>query len=280
MDDLLLQSKEIIDKAIKDFQPYATVLMFSGGSDSLTALHVAKVLDIKLDYILHVNTRTGIPETTQFVRDTCINSGIQYIEADAGTSYEDYVLRKGFFGVGIYAHSFAYHLCKREHYGKAISHQIRQRKRNRKILLINGGRKSESRNRMITMKEPIKQDSASPSNFWISFINEWEKKDCVDFLADQKVQINPVSALLHRSGECMCGTMQSLDERKEAEFWFPEWGKWLSDLERRVANNGFLWKWGEATTKKVIKEKTIDPFQPLCVGCTNKNKLFLLDDHS
>lgn len=114
----LESSKEILEAAISMHQPYAKVLMFSGGGDSMTAYQVCKVLGIEIDYLLHVNTRTGIAETTDFVRQFCEAEGVRYIEADAGMAYEDYVLRKGFFGVGtgkMSAHSFAYHVLKQRY---------------------------------------------------------------------------------------------------------------------------------------------------------------------
>jgi tRNA(Ile)-lysidine synthase TilS/MesJ len=40
--ELLIGSKEIVERAIADFKPKAIVLMFSGGDDSLTTYHVDK----------------------------------------------------------------------------------------------------------------------------------------------------------------------------------------------------------------------------------------------
>jgi len=57
MDDLLKESKEIFEKAVSDFNPYAIVVMVSGGDDSLTTLAVAKHIGIKVDFVIHGNTR-------------------------------------------------------------------------------------------------------------------------------------------------------------------------------------------------------------------------------
>ena len=54
------------------------------------------------------------------------------------------------------------------------------------------------------------------------------------FLAREAICINPVAIELCRSGECMCGTMQTQAERREASAIYPEWGSWLSELEREV----------------------------------------------
>ena len=261
---VIRQSLSILQQAHAEYKPYATVVMFSGGTDSLAALHAVLRMGEKIDYVMHVHTATGLPETLEYVRRYVEKLGIPYLEPSAGTAYEDYVLRKGFFGRGERAHTFAYHILKRQRMRAGLA-TIRQGKRGRNILLVNGGRRQESQNRMVTMKEPIKKDG---SNIWVNVINEWTKFDCMDFIHDEKLEVNPVSALLHRSGECMCGTMQSHEERKEAAFWFPEWGKWLDNLEQQVNANGHWWGWGDATPEAVkwIKAGQLQ-FQPMCVGC-------------
>jgi len=95
---ILESSKEIIEKAIIDFKPKAIVLMLSGGDDSMAAMQVCKELDVKVDFIIHGNTRTGLEETTNFARKVAEKSGIKYIEADAGDAYIKYVMRKGSLG--------------------------------------------------------------------------------------------------------------------------------------------------------------------------------------
>jgi 3'-phosphoadenosine 5'-phosphosulfate sulfotransferase (PAPS reductase)/FAD synthetase len=279
MDDLLKESMEIYQRAMLDYQPYATVLMFSGGDDSLTALGVADLLKIRIDYLMHVVTGTGIAKTTEFVRNLAGNLDLPYIELSAGDKYEKYVLRKGFFGIGIQAHTFAYHLLKQQQFEHGAS-LIRQRKRKRNILFLNGARRQESNNRRKTMAEPIRADGA---NIWVNLINEWSKMDSMEFLSSEVIERNPVSELLHRSGECMCGTMQSMEERKEAAFWFPEWGQWLDDLEKRVTalppeGEGFSWKWGERMPKHLLQSRDgqhyLPGFQPMCTGCTHQAELF------
>jgi 3'-phosphoadenosine 5'-phosphosulfate sulfotransferase (PAPS reductase)/FAD synthetase len=262
------QSREIIKQARMEYKPYAAVAMFSGGTDSLTALHVALRLGVKVDYVMHVHTGTGIPETLDYVRRYVESTGLPYIERTAGSAYEDYVLRKGFFGKGERAHTYAYHILKRQRLRAGLA-TIRQGKRGRNILLINGGRRQESQNRMMTMREPVKADGP---NVWVNIINEWTKRDCMDFIHDEKLEVNPVSALLHRSGECMCGTMQNKEEREEAAFWFPHWGAWLDGLEQCVNERGFWWKWGQSTPEAVgMMKRGQLAFQPLCVGCINKH---------
>lgn len=271
MEELMKQSKEIYDLAVSVYNPKAVVLLLSGGDDSMAAYHVCKQLGIKLDYVIHGNTRTGIEETTLFARKEVERLGDNYIEADAGSSYVDYVMRKGFFGKGNNAHNYSYHVLKIGHFRKAVSKYMRMRQRNFPILFINGARQQESERRKITMLSPYKKDPSQPNNIWVNIINHWPNRAPVDFLEGCGIKRNPVSILLCRSGECMCGTMQTEGDRNEAAFYFPKWGKQLHELDKAVqAIHG--WGWND---RGPSKQKTKADFQPMCTGCKinyNKNE--------
>lgn len=266
---LLESSKEILQLAINQCQPRAIVMMFSGGDDSMTAYYVSKELGLKFDFVIHGNTRTGIQETSVFAVNEIEKNKDKLLIADAKDAYVKYVMRKGFFGQGLKAHTFSYHVLKSEHFNKTVSKYIRQRKRNFPILFINGARRNESENRKITMKNPIKV--VKNNDIWVNVINEWEKHDCIDYLESNGIKRNPVSINLCRSGECMCGTMQSDGDRNEASFFYPEWGKWITELEKEVVKK-FPWKWGESINKYHHMEmkgqlNAFSDFQPMCSGC-------------
>ena len=77
--------------------------------------------------------------------------------------------------------------------------------------------------------------------------------------------INPVAVQLCRSGECMCGTMQSKQERAEAATLYPEWGNWLTCLEREAMElHGY--GWGDQFPKARDVGQG-DLFQPMCKDC-------------
>lgn len=266
----LNSSREIINQAIVDVKPVATVLALSGGNDSLSAYYAAKALDVKVDFILHVNTRTGIQETTDFVRSFALIENAPYIEADAKDSYEKYLFSFGFFGIGHKAHTFAYHLLKAQHIRAAISKHIRQRKRNRPVVILSGARIQESDNRSQNFSDNPIDREPNTSNFWVKPLHYWSKDNCLDFLSDCKATCNPVTKLLCRSGECMCGTMQSEGARLEASHYFPKWGRWLDELERRVMEK-FPWRWGQDISRLWHREQLgqmrFTEFQPLCSTC-------------
>jgi 3'-phosphoadenosine 5'-phosphosulfate sulfotransferase (PAPS reductase)/FAD synthetase len=261
---LLAKSAGILAEAIERFSPTHVVSMVSGGKDSASSDQVARELGAKINFVMHGNTRCGIPETSEFVRSTYGAIG-DYVEADAGTAYEDYVLRKGFFGKGIGAHGFSYRVLKATPFRKSISKSIRQGKRGVRVLLLNGARKDESENRMNHL-ETFRRDPASPGNIWVNLIHDWSREDRDAYLDSRCTPINPVARELCRSGECMCGTMQTTQERGEAAAIYPEWGKRLNELEAEARRlHGF--GWGEPFPKPQAEPRQFELFQPMCKDC-------------
>lgn len=259
---LLEKSAAIMKHAVDEFSPTHIVSMISGGKDSAASHAVAQELGLKIDMIIHGQTGCGIPETTDFVKAQYGNQNLEI--ADAGTAYEDYVLRKGFFGKGIDAHGFAYRVLKAQPFRKVISRCIRQRRRDIRVLLINGARKDESPNRQKRL--PVfRRDPAAQNNIWVNIIHDWSALDRTEYLESRGILINPVSQEICRSGECMCGTMQTHAERIEAATFYPTWGKWMNELEAEARRlHGF--GWGEPFPKpRDIRQ--LDLFQPMCVGC-------------
>lgn len=261
-------SRDIIERAITQYSPYAIVSMISGGKDSLAAYLVAKELATPITHILHGVTGTGIKETTDFVRTFAEGEPVTYIEANAGNRYENYVRRKGFFGVGEKAHGFAYHVLKRECFSTALSRHIRQRKHGRPILLLNGARITESTRRARNLNNPIRADG---NNIWVNVCHDWSKEQRDDYLDRVNAPVNPVTVKLCRSGECLCGTMQSKATREEVSFYFPEWGQWLDELEAS-AKARFGFGWGELMPSWVKLEAAgqMRLFQPMCIDCLDE----------
>lgn len=255
-------SRQIIQQAIEEFNPTHIVSMVSGGKDSAASDMIARELNIPIDLVIHGNTRTGIPETTQFVLDHYPDVEV----ADAGTAYEDYVLRKGFFGQGIAAHGYSYRILKAQPFRKLVSRLIRKGKHNVRILFLNGARKDESENRKKHL-QVTRRDPAAPNNIWVNIIHNWDQQDRDSYLESRSVPINPVAKALCRSGECMCGTMQTQAERLEAKILYPHWGQWLDKLEKEVLEkHGF--GWGQTFPKK--RSECLIDFQPMCKDCLNK----------
>jgi 3'-phosphoadenosine 5'-phosphosulfate sulfotransferase (PAPS reductase)/FAD synthetase len=261
VESAVAQAASYARMAVDMFSPDYIVSMVSGGKDSAASHAVATEIGLPINLVIHGRTGCGIQETTDFVLRHYADTAV----ADAGTAYEDYVLRKGFFGKGLDAHGFAYRVLKATPFRKVISAELRQRKRGIRVLLLNGARKDESPNRQAHLRR-ARPDPAAGGNVWFNVIHDWSEPMRDAYLESRAVPINPVAKALCRSGECMCGTMQTAAERVEAAALYPKWGAWLDGLEAEArALHGF--GWGETAPKP---SKQGDIFQPMCVGCARR----------
>jgi 3'-phosphoadenosine 5'-phosphosulfate sulfotransferase (PAPS reductase)/FAD synthetase len=257
-------SIRLMESVIANYQPTHIVAMVSGGRDSAAAYAIAEEMGLPIDLIMHGNTRTGIPETTQFVTDHYGSKRADFTVADAADAYERYVMRKGFFGKGRAAHNYSYRILKADPFRAAISRLIRQRKRGVRVMLLNGARKSESDNRRLNLPEA----RLDKGNMWVNICHHWTAGARDAYLASRDVVINPVAIALCRSGECMCGTMQTKGDRNEASALYPAWGRWLNELEAAVkAKHGYGW---DDTGPRYRNPNQADLFQPMCVGCEGR----------
>jgi 3'-phosphoadenosine 5'-phosphosulfate sulfotransferase (PAPS reductase)/FAD synthetase len=270
--ELFATSAQIVESAISEYHPYAIGIMLSGGDDSITALQVALMLGVRIDFIMHGVTGTGLKDCRKYVHEVADRTGIKLIEANAGNTFEDYVMRKGFFGKGVSAHQFSYHLLKFNPFRAALSNHIVHKKRGRKVLLLNGVRVEESENRADNFGDnPIR---ITNNQVWVNIIHWWTRKQCLELLQAEGIERSPVAVALGRSGECNCGTVQNEANRIACSAYDPEWGDWMKRL-RKAALQKFGWDIGQNPSKKRLEEikaatqKTSD-FMPMCVGCKAK----------
>lgn len=262
LDEAISQSAFYANIAIEWFAPTHIVTMVSGGNDSAACHALAVELGLPITMTIHGRTGCGIEATTDFVKSTYGFDAPLEI-ADAGTAYEEYVMRKGFFGKGVDAHGFAYRILKADPFRKVVSKELRKGKRNVRVLLLNGAYKAESDNRAANLKR-ARSDPGAPMNTWFNLIHDWTPELRDEYLRTRNVPINPVAKALCRSGECMCGTMQTQAERIEAAAYDPEWGAMIDNLDAEARRlHGF--GWGEIAPKKNPNQP--DLFMPMCVGC-------------
>ena len=85
---------------------------------------------------------------------------------------------------------------------------------------------------------------------------------------------NPVKKAICISGECLCGAYASKSERVEIAYNFPHVEEELKRLEAVAADHGHMWKWGSGSKdwyKLHPPGQQSMNFQPMCVGCANRN---------
>jgi 3'-phosphoadenosine 5'-phosphosulfate sulfotransferase (PAPS reductase)/FAD synthetase len=226
------QAIRFLDDVAADHRASGTWALLSGGDDSLaTAIVTAKAATFR--GCLHIDTGIGIPETQEFVRETCRSTGwpLQvYRAVDQGQDYAALVVDHGFPGPALHYKMYA-RLKERALRAFIRDHKI---KRHDRIVLSTGIRESESQRRMGSTE----QVSRYRVQVWANPIYTWSKTDCHDTIAAAGLPRNPVVELLHMSGECLCGSFAAPDELKEIALWFPAVAERIRALEARVREAG------------------------------------------
>lgn len=240
------EADQIIRDAIAEYKPKHVFALFSGGHDSLTATHVA-MRHAEVEAAVHIATGTGIPQTFEFVEQTCAAHGwplkvyrppADYEPGQPGDTYRAWVLENGFPGGPM--HPQAYIRLKE----RAIAELVREHKvhvRDR-IMLITGARKQESERRM-GYAEAMRRVKA---RVWVNPLVNWSADDCGEYMQREGLQRNLVSDLLHISGECLCGCFAKPGELKEIRAWFPDVAARLDQLAAQAKRAGVHYRWGVA----------------------------------
>jgi 3'-phosphoadenosine 5'-phosphosulfate sulfotransferase (PAPS reductase)/FAD synthetase len=215
------------------------VALFSGGNDSTVLLDLFRD---RITHAAHVNTGIGIEETRQFVRDTAAAYGVPLIEESPppGSTYRELVLSHGFPGP---AHHFKMYQRLKERPLHAIRSRFVTDPRSERVVFLAGRRRHESARRAA-----VPEHERTGSIIWASPLVLWTKADINTYRAMRgTVPENPVSALLHMSGECLCGAFARPGERAMLADWFPEvWGQ-ICELEEDAEAVGLprcQWGWG------------------------------------
>jgi 3'-phosphoadenosine 5'-phosphosulfate sulfotransferase (PAPS reductase)/FAD synthetase len=253
---------EIVAEAMA-FRPVAIRVGFSGGRDSMACTHWM-MTNVPGCEPFHCNTGIGIEATRQFVRDTCKSFGwpLHEIRAkeDCGQDYDAIVRKHGFPGPD--SHSMMYARLKE----RPIRELVRraQTKRGDRVLLATGIRHDESTRRMRYAGQEV---TRAGSQVWTSPIYWWSAAERDTYIAKHRLPINPVSAMLGMSGECLCGAYAHRGEKALISLVDPATAARLTELEAEVSALGFNWGWEGRPPKGGHNPAQLDAFRPLCVGC-------------
>lgn len=266
----------IIQEAIDTYRPIAVVLMFSGGHDSLVSSDVsAKILtEMGIPFLVyHGDTTIGIPETQQYVKDTCASKGWSlHIRQPPNKEdhYEQIVQLHGFPGATKQSHQIMYRRLKERALRHFVTHELKSSPQSREnVLLISGIRKSESVIRMGYSEEILKDDS----RIWACPIFHWSEKDCDRYMMEEALPRNPVKDRICISGECLCGAFGGREELAEIRACYPHVASRIDELHEKAKANGFPWPWSSGPTNwyKHNPPGQLDMF--MCVGCEEKRSV-------
>lgn len=263
------ETADRVADAKRAYCPVKTYLLLSGGNDSMVLLDRCAH---ECDAVVHVNTGIGIEATSEFVRAQCADRGLPLIEVGPPVPYDTLVLDpekwNGFPG----NHTFAYGQLK----GKAIRRVVQAAKMHvrDKVMLLTGLRRAESAKR----KRAYTGLDVYGSGVWVNPLFSWSHDEMHEYRKATSLPQNPVSAEMHMSGECLCGSRARTGERAEWEFWHPEFirGR-IEPLEAEARRRGLKYhRWGWINTdlyraeflagRRLPAQEEL-PFMPMCVGC-------------
>lgn len=240
-----------LDVAIAGSEPARVLALFSGGGDSTVAAHIA-ARHPRFDGAVFIDTGTSLPGVQTHAESVAAAQGWPLTVIRSPETYEDMIRRDGLPGPGM--HPTAYVRLKEsalDEHVKALCSRCAAGKRHRKhdtVLWISGARAAESVRRM-GHGDWMAFDGAQ---VWVNPILDWTTVACRDYRDAHDLPTSDVAALIHRSGECNCGTYAAKGEREMLCALFPEFAERIAGWEALAlaTGNDHACRWGQRPLKK------------------------------
>lgn len=241
IDDAERILREAIETHLDDRTLVGAAVLFSGGNDSATLLHLMAAMGAPT-HVIHANTTIGIEATRQFVRDQTAAHGLPLLEETPPVSYRDLVLAQGFPGP---AHHFKMYQRLKDRALRQARRRLVTNGRRERVLFIAGRRRAESARRT-----DVPEHERVDSVIWASPLANWETETMAEYRALHAVPRNPVADALGMSGECLCGAFAEPGELDRIGHHHPEVAAEIHALEAEVIAAGTvpeercMWGWG------------------------------------
>jgi 3'-phosphoadenosine 5'-phosphosulfate sulfotransferase (PAPS reductase)/FAD synthetase len=162
-------------------------------------------------------------------------------------------------------HSRAYRLLKERSLEAALrdikaEHGTGAQKQ--RVMLMSGVRRAESARRKMNVAVEWERKG---NQLWVNPLIEWTNGEMAAHRREHRLPVSDVTALLHKSGECMCLAFAAKGERAMTISLFPEWyEEKIRPLEEEAFRRGLKrwgWGWGAGT------DLPATPIGPMCRGC-------------
>lgn len=248
--DKIKDAATLYERVVKKYDPYIKIALVSGGDDSMTLIEVIRMIG-SVDYVVHVDTTTGLQATQEHVYNYCnVNRLPLLIARTPEETFEEIALEYGFPGPGQHGRMYIrlkeralrvvqrsfqleFSFCRLKssdspaakrktpliyHPDYPDNDALVIRKGKRRIMYFTGARKDESIRRMGTVKEVNKEGN----QIWVNLIHNFTKSDIYHIQQQNKVVRNPASILIDRSGECNDGSFGTNTELQLMTALFPK----------------------------------------------------------
>lgn len=243
-----LDPDALIAQAKAEHNPVASVCLFSGGHDSTVVAHRCRE---HYESLAFIDTGTAIPGVRSFVEEfaawlekplTVFDSGDAFREMVLGVNEErrgDDWAPMGFPGPA--QHGRAYNRLK-EWQLEELRRRLKDgHPRSARVLFVTGVRRAESQRR--ARRKPINRKA---SMVFVNPLIDWTGSIMREYRTAHDLPESDVAALLHKSGECNCGSFAAPGEREMLEALYPEWfERTIASLEREAEAAGIpACRWG------------------------------------
>lgn len=265
VEELTASALAVIDSALATGARFP-LPMFSGGHDSLCAVHLCSQHPSFTGRVEHINTGIGSKRTRQFVGEVCGELGWELVERRSPSTYEQFVRFNGFPWAG--AHSFVYARLKE----RCVREMTRGPAR---VALVTGVRRQESVRRMGRV-EPVaigetSRKTGKVSNrkrVWTAPCHDWSTEEQQVYMAEHDLPKNPVKVAIGMSGECFCGAFAAPGEIHRIRHHCPDVAEEIDRLAEIAKANGKPCVWGTRppTEKGLVAVES----GPLCSTCDRR----------
>jgi 3'-phosphoadenosine 5'-phosphosulfate sulfotransferase (PAPS reductase)/FAD synthetase len=264
VDDLIDSAMSVLDRAYIS-GAYTMAPLFSGGHDSLCAVHLASQHRAFRGVVHHIDTGIGAKYTREFVERVCSKYGwtLKVWREDRET-YEQIVRDHGFPGPA--GHQYVYNRLK-----DRCIYRITKGKGWK--MLVNGSRQQESTRRMghaapVRIGEVSKRDGKvrNRKRVWTSPCYDWSKAEQQLYMDEFGLPVNKVKVAVGLSGECFCGAFAAPGERELIREHCPDVSAEIERLTEIAASCGKPCVWGQRPAGQTAIAET----GPLCSSCDRR----------
>lgn len=254
----------LIEQVKADERPVASVCLFSGGNDSTVLAHRCQE---HYDALAFIDTGTALPGVREFVENFAAWLGKPLHVLESGDTYRRMVLGigevkhgenwkpLGFPGPA--QHNRAYNQLKERRLRELRAMLQNGHKRGSRVLMLTGIRRGESLRR-----SKRREMTFHGSIVFCNPLIDWRDEEMREYREEHRLPQSDVAALIHRSGECNCGSFAAPGEREMLASLWPEWfERTIVSLEREAAEAGIpACNWGQ-------RPGEIEDAGPLCSDC-------------
>ena len=242
----------ILEKTFREFSLARYYVLFSGGKDSLVALHLSNRIarDLNIDYLsaLHIDTTIAWPENLEYVRRTCEKLKVPLFIIRPRVDFFERVKKLGFPSV-------TRRWCTK--YLKFFPTK-RFLKRHHFVILIDGIRSSESSARARRYKEEFSRYWNLKNRYVVHPILRWTEREVSNYIRSEGLEVNPLYETYGSSGCYFCPFITNQRHYLRLRLNHPElFRKILEAEEGMKGSSAFLCHHGKKIYAKDLKDQKL-----------------------